>query len=243
MKYSIIIPTLNEEVLLEGLLKYLTSEREKYGLDYEIIVSDGASTDKTCDVAVNYCDKLTVHQDENRRQTISEGRNKGAEVAEGDIFVFINGDVDLRNVTALLTEIGNDLSTGKYIAWTCCVNIAPEERKFSDTVFLGFYNFYFNLLNQIGIGMGRGECQVVPAENFRKFNGYDASIVAGEDFEFFKRLRQNGKIKFSKNYTIYESPRRYRKKGHLRILLTWLVNSIFVLFTKKSLSQNWEEVR
>ena len=143
----------------------------------------------------------------------------------------------------LLQTIEYDFATGKYLAWTCKVNIAPEERKMSDTIVLGFYNFYFHLLNTIGIGMGRGECQVVPSKLFREMGGYNANIVAGEDFEFFKRIRLKGKIKFSREFTIFESPRRYRKKGHLQILFTWLFNSVSVMLTKRSLSRKWEEVR
>lgn len=242
MKFSFIIPTLNEEKLLEQLLAYLTEERKVKELDYEIIVSDGASTDKTQEVALKFCDKLVIHDNE-VPQTISDGRNKGAEHASGDIFIFINGDVTLREVEKLLLYVEKDLNSGKYLAWTCKVNIAPEERRLSDTIVLGFYNYYFHLLNTIGIGMGRGECQVVPARLFKETGGYNGSIVAGEDFEFFKRIRQKGRIKFSRDFTIFESPRRYRKKGHLQILFTWLFNSVSVMITKKSLSRKWEEVR
>lgn len=242
MKYSIIIPTLNEEKLLFNLLEYLTKERTEKNLDFEIIVSDGASTDKTQEVALNFCDKLIVH-DSDARQTIAEGRNKGAENASGDIFIFVNGDVKMINLDYFLKIIDEDLSTNKFIAWTCKVNVDPDDRTFFDTIFLGFYNWYFHLLNTMGVGMGRGECHVMYRDNFIRFGGYDDSIVAGEDFEFYKRLRKQGKIKFSTKYTIFESPRRYRKLGHLKILLTWLLNSIFVLLTKKSLSQKWEEVR
>ena len=48
-KISIIIPTLNEEKILEETLVAL----RKFNGNYEIIVSDGRSTDKTVQIAKN----------------------------------------------------------------------------------------------------------------------------------------------------------------------------------------------
>ena len=74
-------------------------------------------------------------------------------------------------------------------------------------------------------------------------NGYNELLAAGEDFDLFKRIRKTGKILFERNLVIYESPRRYRKIGHFKILLTWLVNSFYILIVKKSKSQNWNAIR
>ncbi len=53
MKYSIIIPTLNEAKLLPNLLLPLSEESLKEKYDYEIILSDGGSVDGTVEVARN----------------------------------------------------------------------------------------------------------------------------------------------------------------------------------------------
>ena len=87
---SIIIPVLQEEKLLFRTMSIFTPERKRrFGL--EIIVSDGGSTDATISIAKEFADKVICHT-EQRRQTIAEGRNKGAEHAQGDIFVFLNAD-------------------------------------------------------------------------------------------------------------------------------------------------------
>jgi len=70
------------------------------------------------------------------------------------------------------------------------VEVYPEEETFKDKIFHWFLNKFFALLNVIGLGMGRGECNVVKREVFFSINGYNDKLVAGEDFELYVRLRR-----------------------------------------------------
>jgi glycosyltransferase involved in cell wall biosynthesis len=242
MKYSFIIPTLNEEKLLPILLEQISNSglSEKY--DYEIVISDGGSKDSTIEVASKYTDKIITHKS-SERQTIAEGRNNGANIATGEIYIFLDGDVLFKNINQFMKKVQKTFQDRNYLAMTCYIKIAPTESFFSDRIFLGFYNWYFRLLNNIGVGMGRGECQIIPKKIFNEVGGYNHSLVAGEDFDLFKRIRKKGKILFDKNLVIYESPRRYRKYGHTKIFFSWLFNAISVIFANKSASKEWEEVR
>ncbi|MCK5456132.1 MAG: glycosyltransferase, partial [Melioribacteraceae bacterium] len=227
MKYSIIIPTLNEEKVLPELLKQLSDKELKLKYNYEVIVSDGGSTDDTIQIANKYASKIVIHNKE-KKQNHSEGRNAGAKIANGDIFIFVNGDVLFDNLEYFFARIQNKFIDSEYLAMTCKVSVIPSERNISDKIFLGFYNWYFHLLNSIGLGMGRGECHIMSREVYSKHNGYNENMAAGEDFDLYKRIRKNGKIFFDKKLTIYESPRRYRKYGHVKIFLTWLFNALYV---------------
>jgi glycosyltransferase involved in cell wall biosynthesis len=242
MKFSFIIPTLNEEKLLPRLLEQFSGSNifEKY--DCEIIISDGGSSDNTVERAKKYTDKIISHTAD-YRQTIAEGRNAGATLATGDIYIFIDGDIIFENLNDFIKKVLNFFNSEKYIAMTCYINVHPDERIFSDRVFLKFYNWYFKTLNNIGVGMGRGECQIVPQNVFDEVGGYNKNLVAGEDFDLFKRIRRKGKILFDKSLVIYESPRRYRKYGHSKILFSWLLNAVSVIFKNKSATKEWEEVR
>lgn len=239
---SIIIPTLNEEKLLPKLLKQVSDKKLKEQYNIEIIASDGGSTDKTLEVAKNFADKILEHVN-GRQQNIAEGRNLGAAAANGEILVFLNGDTRIENTELFFRHIDNKFINSKYLAMTCNVDVFPEESKFIDNIFTSFYNNYFHLLNIIGLGMGRGECHIISKKVFDDFGGYNINLAAGEDFDLYKRIRKKGKILFDRKLTVYESPRRYRKYGHFRILFTWLINSISVFFMNKSISKNWEEVR
>lgn len=242
MNYSIIIPTLNEEKTLPLLLKQLANEHLQKKYKYEIIVSDGGSIDDTILIANDLANKVILHN-EKRKQNISIGRNNGAKVANGEIFIFINGDVILDSADIFFKQITDNFLNSTFLAMTCKVSIEKSKRKISDMIFLGFYNWYFRFLNDIGVGMGRGECQIIKKKVFLGQNGYNEKMNAGEDFDLYKRIRKNGKILFNKSLIVYESPRRYRKYGHPKIFITWLLNALYVIFTNKSMSTEWEEVR
>jgi glycosyltransferase involved in cell wall biosynthesis len=78
-KISIIIPTKNEETCLPKLLDSIKSQDFP---DYEIIIADANSTDKTREIAKSYgC--IVVDGG-----LPAVGRNRGAEVANGEILLF-----------------------------------------------------------------------------------------------------------------------------------------------------------
>lgn len=86
MKLSIIIPTYNEEKYLPKLLQ---SIRKQNFRDYEVIVADAGSEDGTREIAQSYGCKIV------EGGLPAVGRNKGAEVAQGDYLLFLDSDVVL----------------------------------------------------------------------------------------------------------------------------------------------------
>jgi glycosyltransferase involved in cell wall biosynthesis len=238
---SIIIPTLNEVKYVGLLLSQFTTEiRKKY--DLEIIVSDGGSTDGTVELVKDQVDILLLH-DSKTRQTIAEGRNKGAVIAKGKILFFINADTFIKDINRFFQVISKELQNPKTIALTCQVSIFPEEETLSDKIFHTFNNYYFATLNYLGVGMGRGECHIIRRERFFEVGQYNEAIIAGEDFELFTRLARKGKIRFLHNLKIYESPRRYRRYGYLRVLAAWFRNCVYIVLFKKSVPGEWEVIR
>jgi glycosyltransferase involved in cell wall biosynthesis len=241
-KISIIIPVYQEEKILPFVLKnYNQSLLRKYLA--ELIVSDGGSSDNSVEIARNFAHKVVVHQD-SRRQTIAEGRNRGAEIAQGDLLVFINADTVPSDIEKFLSYILNwHLNAKDEIALAVKVRGFPGEEIWKDRLFYFFHNNFVRLLNFVGIGMGRGECQVVRKEAFWRVGGYNPEITAGEDFDLYKKLRKIGKIRFVDEVYVYESLRRFRKYGYFHILVRWLLNGLSVMLLKKSYSSDWEPVR
>ena len=242
MKYSIIIPTLNEEKLLPKLLNQLNDKRLRNRYQYEIIISDGGSTDGTLEIAQNSADKIILKQDHGQ-QNIAAGRNVGAKSALGEILIFLNGDVVFHDVLYFFEYLEKRFIDSGYLAFTCDVWIYPEEETISDKIYHTLYNNYFWILNYIGVGMGRGECQVIKKDIYIKVGGYNEECAAGEDFELFKRIRKIGKILFSKKVYVCESPRRFRRFGYAKVTLSWIVNSFSVIFRNRSMHSKWEQVR
>ncbi len=89
IKYSVIIPAYNAERTLANTLQALlqqTIPRE----EYEIIVVDDGSTDKTGEIARALADRV-IHQ-ENRGPAAA--RNAGVHAARGDIVLFTDADCE-----------------------------------------------------------------------------------------------------------------------------------------------------
>ncbi len=241
-KISFIIPTYFEEKLLASLLANFTEEiKNKYSL--ELIISDGGSTDSTLTIAKQYAD-IVVEHTKKEKQNIAQGRNCGAAVASADIFVFFNADCKPKDLEYFLMYILALNDNSDFDAIACSVSAFPSEELFIDKVFYFFHNNYVRFLNMIGVGMGRGECQIVKHKMFEKIGGYNSQLAAGEDFDLYRRISKNkGKIYFAKDLVVYESTRRYRKYGYLKTLWYWTINSLTVIFCNKSVSKEWEAIR
>lgn len=240
--YSIIIPTYQEEKILDRVLGMYTKElRGRY--NFELIVSDGGSTDRTCEIAEKHADKVIRHK-EDRRQTIGEGRNRGADVAEGDILIFINADTYPADFPSFLNAIENfKIHSDKEIALACRCRGIPEEEKFIDKVFYSIHNPIIKFGTKLGLGYGRGECQVIKKKSFEAVGGYDEKVHAGEDFDLYGRLIKHGNIRYDSDLFVYESTRRFRKFGYMRVLSLWAMNALAVKLKGKSMSEDWEAVR
>ena len=241
---SVIIPTLHEEKLLEKTLLCFSDELQKqYGL--EIIISDGGSMDATIEIAKKYTENIIIHSKE-KRQTIAEGRNEGARIAKGDILLFINADTILEKPKEFIQYVYEWAYKGnkKYAALACSVHVLPAERTLSDATFHGFFNNYIRFfVNGLGLGMGRGECQIIRTDVFREVGGYNGSVSAGEDFDLFRRIAHKYKVHYAPELVVYESPRRFRRYGYARLLWNWTINALAVMVTGKSIAKEWEPIR
>ena len=243
---SVVIPTLDEGKRLAGLLdRFTPALRER--LDLEVIVSDGGSTDTTCEIARGRSDHVVMHP-AGRPQTIAEGRNAGARAARGEVLVFFNADVALPEPLEAFLEALRDAARTDGAA-TCRVLVEPERSTRTDAVVIGACNRIFRAMNRIGVGMGRGECQAVRRTLFEAVGGYREDLVAGEDFDLFNRLTRRfrrsgeGRVRFLWEWVVYEDPRRYRRLGYPRTMWSWFTNFASVLFRGRSVSEAWEPVR
>lgn len=240
-RVSVIIPALQEERALKNTLAQFTPDlKTSFGL--EIIVSDGGSTDCTLAIARELAD-VVIERTAVCPQNISRGRNSGARAARGEFLFFLNADVVIEDPRKFFGMMLDAISSEGVAGATCNVNIYPEEATWMDWVFHNFFNGYFWLLNLFGMGMGRGECQVVRKKMFDRIGGYNESIAAGEDYELFLRLEKSGKIRFVREVTVFESPRRFRKYGYVRISLLWFINAVSVLLFDRSVADEWKPVR
>lgn len=88
LKLSVIIPTLNEEECIAQVIDEVRSNLDGKGLDYEIMVVDGRSTDRTRDIAKG---KGAVVVEEPRKG-YGRAYKTGFERAGGDFIATLDGD-------------------------------------------------------------------------------------------------------------------------------------------------------
>ena len=92
---SFIIPVYNRPDEVKELLESFLSQ-ESTPLDYEVVVVEDGSDLPCREVCESYADKLPVrylYQSPNAGP--SAARNYGAKAAQGDIFLFLDSDVEL----------------------------------------------------------------------------------------------------------------------------------------------------
>jgi glycosyltransferase involved in cell wall biosynthesis len=238
---SIIIPTLNEESVLENTLKSL---KEKLTLPHEIIITDGHSTDKTVEIAHKYADKVVVFNG-NYRQTIPEGRNDGAKVAVGDFFIYIDADCHILDPNNFFSQALAFFETHpKYVAMTVSIRVLPQYETWADKIVFISLNTYFWFLNSVfGFGISAGEFQMIRSDVFKSINGYNPKLIASEDVDLFNRLSKIGKIKFNHDLTIYHTGRRAHKIGWPKLLYLWMRNTMTMFVSGKAHSKEWTVIR
>lgn len=239
MKISFIIPTLDEGAVITKTLERL----QEYQGEKEIIVSDGGSIDRTVELAQGLADKVVTHTNTDR-QTIAGGRNAGAAVATGDLFVFLDADVHLPDINNFFTKIFADLTNPQIVALTTFYRVEPKLETMADRFFFGLIGWLFFFYNNVlRIGGSSGELQIVRAEAFRKIGGYDETIVAGEDNDLFWRLNKVGRTYFESRLFIYHLNRRGHTIGWPRLLYRWSVNALSVWLFHKSADKEWTVIR
>lgn len=97
MQFSIIIPTKNDEANIRKCFESIFRLELKFA-DYEVIVVDNGSVDRTVPIAYENGAKLVLKSG----LTISALRSCGARLAKGQILMFLDTDCNVRR--ACLSE-------------------------------------------------------------------------------------------------------------------------------------------
>lgn len=140
MKISVIIPTYNEENVI---LECLRSLRGQTYSDFEVIVVDDGSLDKTLKVVSSFKSKYRLEILKQDHKGPGAARNLGASRARGEILVFVDADMtfDKRFLLRLVKPILQGQAKGTFSkdelvsnwdnVWARCWNVNEgwEEKK------------------------------------------------------------------------------------------------------------------
>jgi glycosyltransferase involved in cell wall biosynthesis len=238
-KVSFIIPALNEEKRIPVLINNIRKLDKNY--NYEIIVADNNSTDKTREIAETMGAKV-IRNSKDAPKTIANVRNTGASIASGEIFIFCDADTVIQDPNKFLPEVFLVLENPEIIGGAPSISIFPDEAIWKDKISHYFYNRIIRLSFMTKFPLCGGECQVVRKSSFREVNGYNVDIVHAEDCDFFRRLHKIGKLHFFSELVVYESPRRYRKYGYTVLFLQAVYSHVYQLIFKKNAFKEWKKI-
>jgi glycosyltransferase involved in cell wall biosynthesis len=230
VKLSVIVPAYNEANYIHKMLISLKKQAFK---DFEIIVKDGESLDRTVELAKKVADKIVSSRD----ISVSDARNQGAKYADGDILVFVDADTVLP--PNMLQRVA-DLMENENIVGGSCRKI-PGNRNVLDRIVYEFVNISTHLSVYLNLGGAHGNCLFIRKDIFKKIGGFNPRIQIAEEQELVRKAMKFGKFVFLLDHYVVEHPRRIQKWGRLKLYTTWL-NGTLRSF-KVSEKQIYEKVR
>ena len=213
-KLSIIIPVFNEQKCIVARLNALQKLRES---NCEVVLVDGGSTDRTVDLAIPLVDKL-VHSSPGRAVQM----NRGAELATGNIFLFLHIDTALPKA---VNELISDLIVEKSSIWGW-FNLQFDNPALSFKIISRSMNIRAALT-----WVCTGDQTLFVTRNlFESIQGFP-EISLMEDVAISKLLRRNSKPKIVSS-KVTTSARRWEQNGVIKtVLFMWWLRLLYFFGT------------
>ena len=202
---SVIIPTLDEAANLPATLEPLHGVK-----GVEVIVADGGSSDATGAMAEAAGARLVV-----ARTGRASQQNAGAEVAGGEVLLFLHADTVLP--TGFAEAARATLAQPEVVLGAFCLGIDGE-------------GWGLRLVERLADW--RSRCLQMPygdqalflrRETFISLGGFPEQEIM-EDFELVRRLKKLGKVELS-TLAVQTSARRWQRLGVVR---TTLLNQLII---------------
>jgi rSAM/selenodomain-associated transferase 2 len=227
MRFSIIMPVLNEEAVLEQQLRQFV--RVCVPHDCELLIVDGGSEDASVAIAQRFGRVISAP----RGRAVQ--MNRGAAEATGDILLFLHSDSTLPGDAFIAIEracVSPRVVGGAFRLCFNCHELAYQ-----------LVAHTTNLRSRWrGIFTG-DQAYFVRAESFRTVGGF-ADIALMEDIEIVTRLRALGSLVLLSSY-VTTSARRHMKKGlACAVLFMWYLRALYRFgVSREQLQRKYVDVR
>jgi glycosyltransferase involved in cell wall biosynthesis len=210
---SVVVPAYNEEENIVACLESLNRQTLPRS-EYEIIVVDGNSKDRTRELAAPHADLVFIQTS----KRVGGARNDGAMQAKGEIIA--TTDADCVVPPEWLERIRDDFA--RYHPVQLYGTVYPRETGLRYRISLWFANTFSSIgYHTRTLYYTLGCNTAFDRETFIKAGMY-RTIDAGDDLEIALRLKQFGEVLFDPKLRVGFSMRRYQQFGTLRSLYQWL---------------------
>ncbi|HEU5154913.1 MAG TPA: glycosyltransferase [Gemmatimonadales bacterium] len=201
---SFVVPAYNEEELLGATLDAIHTAASATGQDYEIVVADDGSSDRTALVARAHGARVVSVS--NRQ--IAATRNAGAREASGDLLIFVDADTIVNHevVRAAFESVGAGAIGGG-----------------AAVRFQGRLPWYVQVLEPLAVwtfrmaGLAAGCFLFATREAFDASGGFDQSLYGAEEIALSRALKRQGRFVVLKE-SVETSGRKFRAYSGWEIL-------------------------
>lgn len=211
--FSIIIPSLNEEKYLPNLLEDLASQTFR---DFEVILVDGKSEDRTIKMAEKFKVRLknfSIITTEKRN--VSHQRNQGAKRAKSLWLLFM--DADNRIPTYFLQGLKYRVENLNPDILSTWIEAETKDRK--DQAVATFVNVFLDFQKTSSTPYLLEAMVCTKKDVFEKLKGFNESLPWGEGNDLLRKARKkNIKFYFVKDPKYKYCFRRLRKEGTFKAL-------------------------
>jgi len=211
---SIVVPTLNEEKYLPLLFNSIKGQNIA---DYEIIVADAGSLDRTVELSENYGCRVVAGGFPSR------GKNQGAVAAKGDLILFIDADVILPDgfwEKNLKEFEKRNLDLASFI-----LEAKNSFHNFS-------FKFLFNFPSLVSEKILPQAMNIILIKNniHKKIGGFNEEIKIGEELDYVRRGAKMGKFGVLRSVKATSLPRRFQQDGWATTWLKYFLCQVHMIF-------------
>lgn len=230
---SIVIPAREEEKAIASTIAQFAS----LTIPHEVIVADGASSDRTVEIA--RAAGARVVENTSGARSPSKQRNDGARAASGEFIMFVDASVRFSDIDAFVRAALSEFEKEPTLVGMCFQQwIYPEIATFADRFFLTMTNAFIRMTN-----VGSGKCMLCRKSAYDAISGLREDLISGEDRDFQERLKAVGATKCHPTLYIEYSGRREHAWGWSKLLYVWLRDTLWITLFNKSGSTDWTPVR
>lgn len=212
MFISIIIPTYNEEEHISNLIQHLQKTSHQ---NYEIIISDAGSTDKTQKQVENLGANFLLSPEKGRAKQM----NYATSTAKGDVLYFVHADTlpPISFAEDIVQAIAEGFEIGCY------------RFKFNSDRTMLKVNSYFTRFDRL-MCRGGDQSLFITKKLFNELNGYCEQHKVMEDYDIIIRARKKYTFKIIPK-DVLVSARKYDYNSYLKVNMTNLIT--FMMYYAK----------
>jgi glycosyltransferase involved in cell wall biosynthesis len=182
-RVSFVIPTLNSE---QSLNKCLTSIINQEYPDFEIIIVDGLSRDKTIEIAKRYTNKIYFDS-----RNYGSACQIGIENSTGKILALFDSDIIIPHKNWLKNAVKPfDYSDKISTVWP--VNVAPPNGSLTARLYFNMWKTFMEDRIKRGKSFFGGGNSLILRNCIENIGGVDKNIHWGADYDWAKKLKNCG---------------------------------------------------